>query len=276
MPRLDQPAARWRDAVRRIEDLGFATVSISDHLTRGWVMEPVVAMTAAAAGPPSAAGAEPGPRQRLPPPGAGPQGYGDPRRLRWAGSRSASVPDGAQRLPGGGHRPLPAVRIERLEESVEVLKGLSRPAPLDLRRRALPASAASTDSPSRSAAAPALLVGGGGRRRVLGVGRPPRRHRQVPEPARRVGDRGGAQGRDRRADRDQKVAWVRGRHPPAAARTCSSPVACSSPGGRRARPPHGVGSAGALTRLLEESWPPAGSVASSVEALQERRREFGK
>ena len=33
MPRLDQPAGRWRDAVRRIEDLGFATVSISDHFT---------------------------------------------------------------------------------------------------------------------------------------------------------------------------------------------------------------------------------------------------
>ena len=48
MPRLDQPARRWRDAIRRIEDLGYATVSISDHFTRGWIMEPVVAMTVAA------------------------------------------------------------------------------------------------------------------------------------------------------------------------------------------------------------------------------------
>lgn len=39
MPRLDQPPGRWRDAVRRIEDLGYATVSISDHFTKGWMME---------------------------------------------------------------------------------------------------------------------------------------------------------------------------------------------------------------------------------------------
>jgi len=48
MPRLDQSADRWKDAVRRIEASGFSTVSVSDHFTRGWVMEPSVAMMAAA------------------------------------------------------------------------------------------------------------------------------------------------------------------------------------------------------------------------------------
>jgi probable F420-dependent oxidoreductase len=48
MPRLDGPPAQWRAEVRRIEDLGFHTVAVSDHFTQGWVMEPVVAMTAAA------------------------------------------------------------------------------------------------------------------------------------------------------------------------------------------------------------------------------------
>jgi probable F420-dependent oxidoreductase len=48
MPRLDVPPPRWRDEVRRIEDLGFHTVAVSDHFTRGWVMDPIVAMTAAA------------------------------------------------------------------------------------------------------------------------------------------------------------------------------------------------------------------------------------
>jgi alkanesulfonate monooxygenase SsuD/methylene tetrahydromethanopterin reductase-like flavin-dependent oxidoreductase (luciferase family) len=38
----------WRDRVRRIEDAGFTTVVISDHLTGGWSMDPVVAMTVAA------------------------------------------------------------------------------------------------------------------------------------------------------------------------------------------------------------------------------------
>ena len=48
MPKLDQSVDRWRDALRRIEDLGFSTVSVSDHFTQGWVMEPTVAMTSAA------------------------------------------------------------------------------------------------------------------------------------------------------------------------------------------------------------------------------------
>lgn len=48
MPRLDKPVAQWRDELRRIEDAGFDTVAISDHFTGGWVMEPLVAMTAAA------------------------------------------------------------------------------------------------------------------------------------------------------------------------------------------------------------------------------------
>lgn len=38
----------WRDRVRRIEDLGFDTAAVSDHLTGGWSMDPVVAMTVAA------------------------------------------------------------------------------------------------------------------------------------------------------------------------------------------------------------------------------------
>jgi probable F420-dependent oxidoreductase len=48
MPTLQGSPARWRDAVRRLEDEGYATVAISDHLTRGWAMDPLVAMMAAA------------------------------------------------------------------------------------------------------------------------------------------------------------------------------------------------------------------------------------
>ena len=48
MPTLDQPAATWRDAVRRLEDTGYSTVAISDHVTRGWAMDPLVTMSAAA------------------------------------------------------------------------------------------------------------------------------------------------------------------------------------------------------------------------------------
>src|SRR5262245_20503516 len=48
MPPLNQPPDRWRDALRRIEDLGFSTVSVSEHLTQGWILEPTAAMMAAA------------------------------------------------------------------------------------------------------------------------------------------------------------------------------------------------------------------------------------
>ncbi|MDG4828844.1 TIGR03621 family F420-dependent LLM class oxidoreductase [Solwaraspora sp. WMMD1047] len=48
MPPLDRPVPRWRAEIRRIEDLGFSSVSVSDHLTGGWSMDPVVAMTVAA------------------------------------------------------------------------------------------------------------------------------------------------------------------------------------------------------------------------------------
>ena len=47
-PRLHGDARAWIDGVRRIEDLGFDTVAFSDHVSGGWVMEPMVAMTAAA------------------------------------------------------------------------------------------------------------------------------------------------------------------------------------------------------------------------------------
>lgn len=47
-PRLGADPTAWRAEVRRIEDLGFATMSIGDHLSSGWVLEPVTAMTVAA------------------------------------------------------------------------------------------------------------------------------------------------------------------------------------------------------------------------------------
>ena len=39
----------WRDAVRHLEDAGFDSVVVADHFTEGWSLEPMVALTAAAA-----------------------------------------------------------------------------------------------------------------------------------------------------------------------------------------------------------------------------------
>ena len=47
IPRVREPIGAWLDEIRRIEDLGFDTIAISDHFTQGWVMEPLVAMGAA-------------------------------------------------------------------------------------------------------------------------------------------------------------------------------------------------------------------------------------
>lgn len=48
MPTLDRSPREWRNAVRRIEADGYSTVAISDHVSRGWAMEPLVALLAAA------------------------------------------------------------------------------------------------------------------------------------------------------------------------------------------------------------------------------------
>jgi probable F420-dependent oxidoreductase len=49
MPPADGTAAQWRDRIRRIEDLGFDAVSVSEHLTGGWRLEATTAMAAIAA-----------------------------------------------------------------------------------------------------------------------------------------------------------------------------------------------------------------------------------
>jgi probable F420-dependent oxidoreductase len=48
MPNIELGPSRWRDAVRALEAGGFSAVAISDHVSRGWAMDPLVAMMAAA------------------------------------------------------------------------------------------------------------------------------------------------------------------------------------------------------------------------------------
>lgn len=49
MPSLELPPSRWRDEIRRIDDLGFSTVAVSEHVALGWAMDPLAVMVAAAA-----------------------------------------------------------------------------------------------------------------------------------------------------------------------------------------------------------------------------------
>jgi alkanesulfonate monooxygenase SsuD/methylene tetrahydromethanopterin reductase-like flavin-dependent oxidoreductase (luciferase family) len=47
MPSLALPPADFRDELRKIEDSGFDTVAVSEHLSLGWWMEPITALLTA-------------------------------------------------------------------------------------------------------------------------------------------------------------------------------------------------------------------------------------
>jgi probable F420-dependent oxidoreductase len=49
MPRLSSDGATWVSELRRLEDLGFDTVAVSHHVTKGWQLGPIAAMAFAAA-----------------------------------------------------------------------------------------------------------------------------------------------------------------------------------------------------------------------------------
>ena len=48
MPAIGRDPRAWTDQLRRIEDLGFDSVAISEHLTGGWSMDALATMAAAA------------------------------------------------------------------------------------------------------------------------------------------------------------------------------------------------------------------------------------
>jgi probable F420-dependent oxidoreductase len=284
MPRLDQPAGRWKDAVRRIEDLGFATVSISDHFTRGWVMEPVVAMTAAAAA-----------TERLRVLSLVlANDYRHPVLLHKAMATLDVLSGGRVEIGLGAGWMLsdyraagipydePAVRIQRLEESVGILKGLFGPSPLTFCGRHYRIDHLEGLPKPVQQPHPPLLIGGGGRRVLSVAGR----HADIVSvnPSLRVGAVTSELLLDATAERiDQKVAWVR----EAAATAGRQPndielqlnlLICrvTNRTGRVSEVVSSLASSATDPRLLEES--PAvlaGTIEQCVEALQERRERFG-
>ena len=48
VPDVRGSVGEWRKEVRRIEDMGFSTVALADHFTGGYTLEPLVMLTAAA------------------------------------------------------------------------------------------------------------------------------------------------------------------------------------------------------------------------------------
>ena len=285
MPRLEGSAAAWRDGVRRIESLGFDTVSVSDHFTRGWVMEPTAAMLAAA---------DSTERLRVLSLVLG-NDYRHPVLLHKTAATIDLLSDGRLELGLGAgwmrsdydaaglpYDP-PAVRLERLQESLHVLKGLFGPDPLTFhgthyRITDLDGLPKPVQTPH-----PPLLVGGGGKR-VLGLAAREADIVNVHCNLRR-GEVDEAAAADLSAERvAEKVGWVR-----AAAEEAGRPFEelelqfttylCEVTDAPRAADARGSSFAKLLAadpELFERS-PTVlvGSVAECVEKLQERRELYG-
>jgi probable F420-dependent oxidoreductase len=285
MPRLDQPARRWRDAVRRIEDLGYATVSISDHFTRGWVMEPVVAMTAAA---------EATDRLRVLSLVLG-NDYRHPVLVHKAMATLDVLSEGRVEVGLGagwlqsdyqaaGLALDPAgQRIDRLEEAARVLRGLFGAEPLSFAGRHYRIESLDGLPKPVQRPHPPLLIGGGGRRVLSVAGR--QADVVSVNPSLRDGTVTAAVLADATAERvAEKVAWVReaaaaaGRDPAALGRQMNL-LACrveTGPGRAGQAVSSLAAAAGADPALLDRS--PAvlaGSVDRCVEALAANRERFG-
>jgi probable F420-dependent oxidoreductase len=173
MPRLTGPVAAWRAELRRIEDFGYSAVAISDHFTRGWVMEPVVAMTAAA---------EATTTLRVQSLVLG-NDYRHPVLLHKSMATLDVLSGGRVEIGLGAgwmesdyaaaDLPFdpPAVRVDRLAEAVDVLTGLFAAEPLTYDGKYYRITGLDGLPKPVQAPRPPLLIGGGGRRMLELAGR---------------------------------------------------------------------------------------------------------
>ncbi|MFG2036658.1 TIGR03621 family F420-dependent LLM class oxidoreductase [Dactylosporangium sp. NPDC048998] len=166
MPVLRRPLDAWRGRVRQIEDLGFHTVTVADHLGDGWSMDPMLTMASAAAATTDLRVAT----------GVLCNDFYHPVHLHRSISNLDLLSDGRVTLGlGAGYRlidyevsgmpfdPAP-VRIARLTESIAVLKGLFGGERVEFtgehfQVRDLVGAPQPVQQPH-----PPILVGGGGRR----------------------------------------------------------------------------------------------------------------
>jgi probable F420-dependent oxidoreductase len=166
MPRLTRPVSEWRAKLRQIEDLGFWAVAISDHFTGGWVMEPLVAMTAAA---------EATTTLRVLSLVLG-NDYRHPALLHKSLATLDAISEGRVEIGLGAgfleseyraiNLPLdpPGIRVERLTEAVDVIKGLFGPEALSYQGKHYQIDGLEGLPQPVQEPHPPLLIGGGGRR----------------------------------------------------------------------------------------------------------------
>jgi probable F420-dependent oxidoreductase len=283
MPRLVTPTSDWRARLRRIEDLGYAAVAISDHFTQGWVMEPVVAMTAAA---------EATTTLRMLSLVLG-NDYRHPVLLHKSlatldvlSAGRVEIGLGAGWLPGdyaAADIPFdpPGVRVDRLAEAVDVITGLFGPEPLRYAGKHYRITDLDGLPKPVQTPRPPLLIGGGGRRMLTLAG-------TVADivginPTMRTGTATGMALLDLTGERvAAKIAVARaaaraaGRDP-ASLRYQTSILSLHVTDVPGARPWVSSLAAGVTDPALLAGSPAVlrGSVASCVETLQRRRDEYG-
>lgn len=170
IPDLRQPASAWREEVRKLDDLGYDTVAVSDHFTGGAVWEPLVTLMAAA-------GASS--RLRLLTLVLG-NDYRHPVVLHKAAATIDALSDGRLELGIGAGWMISdyeaagipyyeaGVRVSRFEESVKVVKGLFGGEPFSFDGRHYKITALEGLPMAVQQPRPPILIGGGGRR-VLGI-----------------------------------------------------------------------------------------------------------
>lgn len=209
MPGLNRPPTQWRDEIRRIEDLGFSSVSVSDHFVGGWAMDPLVAMTVAA---------EATSRLRV----LGLVFCNDFRHpvLLHKSLANLDVFSGGRVEIGLGAGWLrddhdaaglpfdpPAVRVNRLAEAIEVIRGLFGDKPVTFLGRHYQIAQLDGLPKPMQRPHPPLLVGGGSRRILELAGRTADIIGVNPRLAPDVDPRAAVA--ELSADRmDQKVAWA--------------------------------------------------------------------
>ena len=173
VPTTLQPVPAWQDALRQIEDAGFDTVAVADHFTGGYSLEPMVALTAAAMCTS---------RLRLQTAVLG-NDYRHPVLVHRMAATLDVLSGGRVELGlGAGWMTSdyeaaglaldpPGRRIDRLEESIKILKGLFGKEPFSFAGKAYSVHALDGQPKPVQAPHPPLLIGGGGRRMLRIAGR---------------------------------------------------------------------------------------------------------
>ncbi len=173
VPTHVETLAKWKDALRRIEDSGYSAVAIADHFTGGYTMEPIVALTAAAMSTTTL---------RLQTAVLG-NDYRHPVLVHRMAASLDVLSEGRLELglgagwmrtdydAAGLEMDAPGARIDRLEETIAILKGLFTDEPFSYEGKTFRVQDLDGLPKPVQRPHPPLLVGGGGKRMLRLAGR---------------------------------------------------------------------------------------------------------